>query len=210
MRNRKTNNRRTRKTRGQMTRNRKSGGGKNNFSQNTQTRALEKYKTSQKSKFTLKKAATAAALGALAIGGPKLAYNAWKARPTTSTINTNTKSNYKTISQKYNILPYSDPTCKSYRKWISQLNTISNSNTFSYNPINQSRINPGAMVFCNTPDRIRRNLGMAEKVMYKVQERMNRPDNRNAKIIATAPLQNDIVQLQNAYYDFFLLPSEEE
>ena len=189
---RKSHIRRTRKNRTRR------GGGKNNYASNTMTRSLERYRKNQQ-KMTLKKAAIAAGIGALALGGPALGYKAMSyGRPTANTTNFNNNS-YMTIPKASKaLLPVNDPACKTYRKWVTQLNAINNSKEFSNVPLDSSQID--RMALCTTPEQLRKNVSYAHKMYYNTHKRLHKPNNWNTKYVVTAPLKKDMELVENSYF----------
>ncbi len=189
---RKSHMKRTRKNRTRR------GGGKNNYASNTLTRSMERYRQNQ-SKMTLKKAATAAAIGALAIGGPALAYKTMSsAAPKTMPANINYNS-YLTIPKASKaLLPVSDPACKTYRKWLTQLDKINNTKEFSYVPLDSSQINE--MALCATPEQLRKDLAYADKIVYTTHDRLDNLNDYKTRFEITAPLNKDISYLESILY----------
>jgi hypothetical protein len=159
---------------------------------------LERYRKNQQ-KMTLKKAATAAAIGALAIGGPALAYKAMpSAAPKTTTTNINYNS-YLTIPKASKaLLPVSDPACKTYRQWLTQLDKINNTKEFSYVPLDYSQINK--MALCATPEQLRKDLAYADRIVYTTLDRLYNLDNPKTRYEITAPLNKDINYLVSTLY----------
>ena len=197
---RKTHKRSTRKNRSSA----KRGGGKNNFSKNKQTRALNRYRKNQTG-MSLKKLAKTAAIGALALGGPYAAYKGYESTTTPKTTIPSyniAEVNYTNRKPYPSLLPASSPTCKTYRKWVTQLDTINNTKEFKYTPLNESRISK--MVLCDTPESISRNLELASRVMENVRAKMYDPNDPSTRYIVTEPLYRDYQTLQNTldYYKY--------
>ncbi len=160
------------------------------------TRSLERYRKNQP-RMTFKKGATAAAIGALAIGGPALAYKAMSSTaPTKANINYNS---YLTIPKaSKTLLPVSDPACKTYRQWLTQLDKINNTKEFSYVPLDYSQINK--MALCATPEQLRKDLAYADRIVYTTHDRLYNLNDPNTRYEITAPLNKDISYLESTLY----------